>query len=285
MDYRAFIRGITRAYEHKGGIKALHLGTLAPEWFRQIQGECLWLVQQAGSSDVTATDHVTNWTRPTGAVHQFSLFNASGNSADAKGDFGDDAEARKKRLVFPQLEGIRRFAGLFGSALRNLRLNGMGKSSALDAHEEQSISVTRFGTRHIVRFHLPVFTNATARIYLDDEIFRFEEGRLYFFHHGCVHAASNGAAEPRYHLVLDCFLSLELFRCLFPGHASPDAGFIKATDAASALHGEPFHFPCFVREDKGVIEGAIDYGRVAPGFLDYYRQNYPSVFRLLPKGK
>ena len=277
MRYGTFVRGITKAYEHKGGIKALHLGSLSAVWFQQIQGECSWIIEHAGSSDVTAKNHVTNWTRPSGQVRQFSLFNMSGDSADTKGDYGYLGDAKKKRLVFPQLEGLKRFAALFGPALRNLRLNGMGTSSALDAHEERSIAATKLGRQHIVRFHLPVFSNNTARMYLDDESFRFAEGNLYFFHHGCVHAASNGAAEPRYHLVLDCFLDAALFRRLFPGHASPDAGYTKTSETASTIEGEVFRFPNFVREDGKIIADGIDYGRIAPGFLDYYRRQYPSI--------
>ena len=135
--------------------------------------------------------HVTNWTRPRGDVRQFSLLNASGATSDYLGDSGDADAVRAKRLVHPELEAIARFAALFGPTLRNLRLNGIGESSGLSAHEERSIQPDRAGRRHIVRFHLLLFTNPSARIYLDGEQFRFAEGTLYFFNHGCVHAASN----------------------------------------------------------------------------------------------
>ena len=52
MKYRSFLREITRAYEHKGGIKTLCLGALEPEWFSAIQKECSWIIESAGSSDV-----------------------------------------------------------------------------------------------------------------------------------------------------------------------------------------------------------------------------------------
>jgi len=283
MRYGHFVRGITTAYEHRGGIKTLRLGTLKPDWFEQIQGECSWIIKQAESSDVTAKDHVTNWTRPSGSVRQFSLFNMSGDSADTEGDYGYLGDAKRKKLVFPQLEGLRRFTNLFGPALRNLRLNGMGTKSALNAHEESSITLTGTGKQYITRFHLPIFTNKSALVYLDDESFHFAEGNLYFFHHGCVHAASNSGTEPRYHLVFDCFLDRDLFKRVFPGSASPDSGFSKTNAAAASMRGEPFHFPNFVREDHRVIEGAINYGRAAPSVIEYYRKNYPSLFRMLPR--
>lgn len=275
MNYRNFVGGIRKAYQHIGGIKTLKLGSFDKEWFQQIQAECSWIIENAGSSDVTAPQHVTNWTRPTGQVRQFSLFNDTGNSADTKGDYGYLGDARKKRLVYPDLPGLARFTRMFQPSLRNLRLNGMGLKSALSAHEEESISASRVGPRYIVRFHAPIFTNPDAFVYLDDERFHYEEGNLYFFHHGCVHAASNAGQDLRYHLVFDCFLDRGLFERIFPGTPSPDAGFVKTGEP---LVGEPHHFDNFVKENKSVISGNIAYGRRAPDLMTYYRRRWPSVF-------
>jgi len=278
MKYRSFLREITRAYEHKGGIKTLCLGALEPEWFSAIQKECSWIIESAGSSDVAERSHVTNWTRPSGRVRQFSLFNTSGDSADTKGDYGHLGDARKKRLVFPQLKALSRFVDLFAPALRNFRLNGMGTSASLNAHEESSITTSPTGSFHVARFHLPIFTNPQARVYLDDETFHYDEGRVYFFHHGCVHAASNAGSEPRYHLVLDTFLDRSLFKRLFPSSPSPDPGFRKVKPEHSRIAGEPFHFPDFAQEDGSIVKGGIQYGRRAPGLLAFYKNQYPSVF-------
>src|SRR5258708_22440116 len=242
MRYDLLIEGFKRAFEHKGGIKALRLGALDTAWFQEIQSNCAWIHSKAGSSDVTMKTHVTNWTRPAGEVRQFSLFNDSGDSADTKGDYGYLGDAARKRLVFPKLEALARFARLFGPMLRNLRLNGMGPNSSLHAHEENSISATSTGRQFILRFHLPVFTTPTARIFLDDESFVFEEGSLYFFHHRCVHAAANGPDPPRYHLVLDCFLDRTLATRLFPGTPSPDPGFSKTAEASAAIRRTPHPF-------------------------------------------
>src|SRR5947209_2754225 len=119
MRYATFVRSVTRAFEHRGGTKVLQLGKIDETWFRQIQADCSWIIENTGSSDVTGKGHVTNWTRPSGEVRQFSLFNISGNSADTAGDYGHLGDAKKKRLVYPQLEGLSRFARLFGPALRN----------------------------------------------------------------------------------------------------------------------------------------------------------------------
>src|ERR1051325_882958 len=124
MNYGEYVAGVRTAFEHRGGIKTMFLGKLDPHWFSQIQKECASIIAAAESSDVTKKRHVTNWTRPSGQVRQFSLFNTSGNSADTQGDYGYLGDATKKRLVFPEHEGIARFAKLFIPALRNLRKSG-----------------------------------------------------------------------------------------------------------------------------------------------------------------
>jgi len=280
MRYGEFVSGITKAYQHAGGIKTLRLGELEQHWFRQIQSECSWIIENAGSSDVATPQHVTNWTRPTGQVRQFSLFNDTGNSSDTKGDYGYLGDSRKKHLTFPDLPGLSRFAGLFRPALRNLRLNGMGMKSALNAHEEGSIYVARIKRNYIMRFHLPVFTNEQAFVYLDGERFHYEERSLYFFNHGCVHAANNLGSEPRYHLVLDCFLDRDLFRRLFPGSPSRDRDFIKMDPAGTTQVGVEHHFPDFAQEGGHIMSGAIMYGRKVPSVLDRLRRDYPSIFRV-----
>lgn len=283
MEYTHFVRGLRDAYEHRGGIKTLRLGRLAPEWFAAIQQEAATIIDGGDASDVTAHTHVTYWTRPRGQVKQYSLFNSSGRSDDTSGDYGYRGDVRKKKFVFPQLTALKRFAGLFGDSLRNLRLNGMGTQSGLSAHEENSITAHALGTDHIVRFHLPVFTNAAAYIHLDDERYQYREGELYFFHHGCVHAAANHGADARYHLVFDCFLDRKMFQRIFPGTPSPDPGFMKSPPEETTLKGEPFVFPEFVCEDGRVIKEGIRYGRLAPTALHFYRRNYPSLFKWLPQ--
>jgi hypothetical protein len=278
VNYGTFVDGVRRAFEHRGGIKSLHLGTLNPDWFADIQREAAWIINRASSSDVGAANHVTHWTRPHGQVQQFSLFNSSGRSEDYLGDYGYRNDTGRKRLVFPHLKAIARFAALFGGNLRNLRLNGMGTEASLSAHEEESMSALRWGVEYIVRFHLPVFTNPKAHVYLDDERFHYDEGALYFFNHGCVHSAANAGAEPRYHLVLDAFLDRSLFRNLFPGTPPADLGLRKTAPEDVVMAGTPFPSPEFVCEDGRVISTGICYGRRAPTTLDFYLRNYPSLF-------
>jgi hypothetical protein len=284
-NYRGFLREYRRAYEHKGGIKSLALGRLDPDWFKAIQAEMTWVIGSQSSSDVTDKKHTTNWTRPVGQARQFSLYNPTGKSDEYLSDFVPPART-PKRLVFPQLSATARFAALFGEDLWNLRLNGLGTSSKLSFHEEDPITPKKEGIEYIVRLHLPIFTNPTAEVILDGESFHFDEGILYFFHHGCVHSAVNGGADPRYHFVLDCRLTPELFDKVFPGSGpSPDAGFRRCDWAEAWVLAPGCASPIeeFVTESGQVIRGRLDYGRRAPNSLSYYRKSYPTVFRPLDR--
>ena len=137
--------------------------TLAAEWFAQIQHEAAWIAGESECSGRSSRgDHVTNSGRGLAAscANSACSVTAPGRTQDFLGDYGYRRDRGQKRLVFPQLAGLSRFAALFGSNLRNLRLNGMGTESSLSAHEEESISPQRWGVaEHIVRFHLPIFTN------------------------------------------------------------------------------------------------------------------------------
>jgi len=282
MNYGAFIREFRRAYQHRGGIKALALGKLDPAWFRQIQDEMRWVINSQASSDVGAKSHTTNWTRPIGEARQFSLYNPTGKPDEYLSDFAPPAKVGKK-LVFPHLEATTRFAKLFGDDLWNLRLNGLGKSSKLSLHEEDPIEAQRTGRTYKARFHLPIFTSYKAEMLLDGESFSFDEGKLYFFHHGCVHAAVNNDDKPRYHFVLDCLLTPTLYARIFPGqNLAVDPGYNRYSpeEARSLVPGKPSPVDIFVTE-SGKEMRTLDYGRPVPGMIAWYRKNYPSAFRPL----
>lgn len=279
-SFRQFVSEYRRAYQHRGGLKALALGRLDPAWFAEIQREAQWIIDGQPSSNVGDKQHTTYWTKPKGEARQFSLYNATGNSQEYLSDFAPPAKTPKK-LTFPQLSAIARFAKLFGDDLINLRLNGLGVSSGLSLHEESPITATRNGPEYRVRFHLPIFTNPNARMLLDGEQFHFEAGNVYFFHHGCVHAAINDSDQKRYHFVLDCELTPRLFESLFPGReGAVDPGFLRFDEAAAVelSRGEAIEFGEFVTETGEHITG-IDYGRTIPTALDWYRTAYPSIFR------
>jgi len=256
------------------------IGRIEDSWMEQIRSEVNWIVNSQASSDVTRKDHITNWTRPTGVAKQYSLLNRTGKSDDFSSDHSFALEGKK--LAFPDLKGIERFAKLFGPNLINLRLNGLGKSSGLGAHEEKPIQATSTGhLNYKIRFHLPIYTNPSVRICLDGEQFHFDEGILYFFNQSCVHAAINNGEEVRYHFVLDALLDKKLQQELLSlsGNPAGDKG-LKTFDAAESERyskSEPWHPDDFMTE-SGAKMTRLDYGRKAVKPLDYHRVRHPSVF-------
>jgi hypothetical protein len=282
MTYTEFVSGFRAAYEHRGGLKMFPCGRLDPRWLEQIRSEVNWIIKHHEASNVSARDHFTNWTRPRGEARQFSLLNATGNTKDYSSDHSFELEGKK--LVFPHLEGIARFAGLFGDQLINLRLNGLGHNSGLGAHEERPIQAMPMGTKYKIRFHLPIYTNPSARICLDGEKFHFEEGVLYFFNQGCVHAAINDGEEPRYHLVLDCLLSKDLHDRLLSqdNRKSPDAGLVRLNAQETVQYHKPevWQIDDFVTESGRVMK-RLDYGRKSPSWIDYHLTNRPGLYPLV----
>jgi hypothetical protein len=278
MTYGEFVSGFRSAYEHRGGLKMFACGRLEDSWFKQIRSEVNEILNSQPSSDVTSKNHVTNWTRPTGEAHQFSLFNSSGRTDDFLSDHSFDRSAKK--LTFPHLMAIQRFANLFGTSLLNLRLNGLGKSSGLGAHEERPIEPSTYGLMYKIRFHLPIYTNPDARICLDGEMFHFEPGVLYFFNQACVHAAINLGDEPRYHFVLDCLLNRRLHASLLSQTGMPIDGFrpFNAQEAEGYRKSEPWK-PADFTTEAGVLMTRLDYGRVAPKTFDHFRMQRPNLFR------
>jgi hypothetical protein len=284
MTYADFVRDYRKAYEHKGGLKAFACGRLSDSWFAKIRSEVTWVLSHSEASDVTSAEHVTNWTRPRGQARQFSLLNATGSTKDFSKDHSFALEGKK--LVFPQLDGIARFAKLFGPKLINLRLNGLGQSSGLGAHEERSIQPDPFGTKYKIRFHLPIYSNPSARICLDGEQFHFEEGVLYFFNQSCVHAAINDGDDPRYHFVLDCLLSPDLHARVLrqDGKSTPDPEFAPFDQhkAAELLKSSVWDCGEFVTE-TGRVRTDRHYGRIAPTWLDYHITRRPRLYPIVGK--
>jgi hypothetical protein len=166
---------------------------------------------------------VTNWTRPRGEVHQYSLLNASGRANDFSADH--DLSSFGKRLhLEPAARMLRLFIETFPDIM-NVRINVLGSGARLAAHEEHSIIRTATGAvGACLRYHLPVLTNTGAELTLDDQVFHLEEGTLYLVNHGCVHAVRNAGAERRVHLVWDQFLTERAYAAVFGDNEEPTWG-------------------------------------------------------------
>jgi hypothetical protein len=175
--------------------------------------------------------------RPFGQAIQSNLFNKSGNTADCSTDFSGTADGHA--FAAPECPSLSRFFDCFAARVLSFRLNGLMTNSGLGAHEE---AIVKQGSVRM-RFHLPLFTNAGASVLLDDEEFHLQEGYIYYFNNGCVHAAQNRGPENRYHFVWDMWLDPWVFENLLDlGSAVvPDAGLQKLSveEALTLSEGKP----------------------------------------------
>ncbi|MFN0100766.1 MAG: aspartyl/asparaginyl beta-hydroxylase domain-containing protein [Bryobacteraceae bacterium] len=244
------IDAVRDAKRHRGGLKMSPLFRLEPAWLEALRAEVLALQAAEGGSRVEDPQHPTHWVRPYGSARQFNLFNAAGRTDEFA---WANAGAGKKRFWLEGMPALERLVGTFAEQLISFRLNELHPASGLNPHEEPIESKDGL----ILRFHLPVITNPGAWLVLDEERYRFEPGVLYFFNKGCVHAAINDGAEPRYHFVFDMRLNDWVYETLFnPAGAGPGDGFLRPDEweRERLATGEPYPIDEYV---EGKASGEV----------------------------
>jgi len=175
-----------------------------------IESEIKQIIETYSNSEVSKKEHITNWTKPYGKAIQYSLYNSTGDTKDFANDHNIsqfDDKGKEKKFFDSNYKNTYNLFKMFQHAVVNFRLNGMGKNSGLSPHKEYNIH----GERYRIRFHLPVFTNNSAWVMLDDEKFWLKKGYIYFFNNGLIHSAGNNSEQTRYHLVWDTMLDQKLF--------------------------------------------------------------------------
>lgn len=214
-EHEEIAQGLIDGNFHRGGITIVDLGT-SPVPVARLREDVERLLAEHPFSDVGAGGHVTNWTKPSGDVRQWSLKNTHGNTAETGEDF--DYRLTGKRIL-PGFPAIQELASGIPD-LVNMRLNYLGAGSALTPHEEHvclSLDSSSFALR--ARFHIPILTSQDAKLYADGAWYRATAGRLYLFNNGCIHAAQNGGEGPRVHLVFDVKMTEQAFEWLVPLYA------------------------------------------------------------------
>jgi len=200
-------------------LKCAELFTIEPASFLPLKNELQILAGHNAPSEVQDKTHPANRTKPTGDVVQFSLLNNTGN-------FADTAEFRSRSIYgkhfhhaadYPALAA---FIALFPHAT-SMRLLGMGPNGGLHPHKVNSSWRKGRHWYFTARFHLPIMTNPEALILLDGDPFHFQEGRVYFFHNGCIHSAYNGGETNRFHLVWDMLMTQETIDLMFGDDSYP----------------------------------------------------------------
>jgi hypothetical protein len=226
------LTGIRDGNFHCGGIRCLQLFHLESDFARALRNEGIRLCNTERGSDVNEREHVTNWTRPTGAAQQFSLLNRSGDFANFSDDHDLSCLGKHFRHAsrYPHLS---KFIGYFEHAI-NFRVNVLGAGTGLSPHEEHSLFLSNLGTPAVrARFHLPLCTSRSARMNLEGHLHRFAPRTIYYFNQGCVHAAANPGSEPRVHLVWDMLLTPQAFELMFGEGTAPPGLRRVATSARS----------------------------------------------------
>jgi hypothetical protein len=219
---RELLNGVRDGNFHEGGIRCLRLMRMYDDYFDRLKAEIALLGQREVPSDVGASGHITNWTRPRGEVRQYSLLNASGRTSDFSDDHAVSSFGKQLHLGgdYPMLKA---FVDTFPDII-NFRINALGPGARLAAHEEHSIVRTERGTiGACLRYHLPIVTNPGAELTLDGEVFHLEEGIVHLVNHGCVHAVRNGS-ERRVHLVWDQLLTRDAYDVIFGEGNDPEWG-------------------------------------------------------------
>ncbi|MET9444161.1 aspartyl/asparaginyl beta-hydroxylase domain-containing protein [Streptomyces sp. NPDC006610] len=230
---RRVLEGIRDANYHRPGIRCMRLMTADAATVAGLLREVARLRAGQRPSRAGAVGHVTRWAGPTGRVEQFSLLNASGRADDFSRDH--DLSCFGKR--FHHGERLPVLASLIGSLphLVNFRVNVLGQGAALAPHEEHSVVRSRDGQVGVrARFHLPLVTHPAAVVVLDGEVHHLAAGAVYLVNHGCVHAAENGGAGERIHLVWDMLMTADACAAMF-GQGPPPAGFTRAPAVAEPV--------------------------------------------------
>jgi len=226
---QAIMEAIRDANYHREGIRCLRLLRVDATFFHALLDDVERLCAAQRPSDVRDPHHVTNWTRPSGRVLQYSLLNATGRYDDFTSDHNLSCFGKRFRdaSTYPALAA---FVASFPDAV-NFRINVLGPSAALAPHEEHSVVRTNLGTIGLrPRFHLPIVTNPNAELILDGDVYHLEAGSVFFVNHGCFHTARNAGSDPRTHLVWDLLLTRESFELMF----GDGPGIPKGTSRLSA---------------------------------------------------
>ncbi|MBL1209297.1 aspartyl/asparaginyl beta-hydroxylase domain-containing protein [Geminocystis sp. GBBB08] len=230
IEANTLLNELLKGNHHKGGIKCLKLFKVKENFFTNLSNEVIDLIKTNQPSNVQSKEHISNWSNPYGDVMQFSLLNHSGKFDDTSTDH--DLQFESKSFHYQdQYPYLAQFTKTFPHAY-NMRIMGLGKKSGLSPHEEHIVVRHRQeGSKNYyslrARFHLPIITNEQAQLLIEDEIYHFAVGNIYFFNNGCIHSAYNLDSQPRYHLIWDMLVTESTFELMFSDSTNLVANFLE----------------------------------------------------------
>ena len=203
-------------YHLEPGLKTANLFMVDPDFFENIKSEVLDLVKNNPIPALKQGGPKSRLVQPLGRVEQYSIINATGRFDDLSLVHNRSIFNKRfhHREAYPHLA---KFIELFPHAV-NFRINVMYANSALVEHRATACHYNKVNNKYflIVKFHLPIKTNQEASMFLNGDLYRFEEGNIYFFYNGVNHTADNyHPTDERIHLVWDMLLTQKTYRDLF----------------------------------------------------------------------
>jgi aspartate beta-hydroxylase len=157
-----------------------------------------------------------------------------GQNAGGMEDFADTPYLELTPYVREILDGLR-------VPVRGVRFSSLAAGATVPEHTDQPYGVP-IGW---VRLHIPVITSDRTGLVLNGADYRWKLGEFWYADFGRPHSVYNKGDQPRVHLIIDSYISPELFE-LFPedlrGQITPeDVLFFREEralpDALSRLHG------------------------------------------------
>lgn len=221
-----FLEAVVSENFHRHGIRCLRLFRADSDFLTEIQAEVTDIVRTCASSNTADPTHITNAvTKPVGETSYYSLYNATGDTSDWSTDYNCEF-AGKAFIDARGYPNLNRLLSFFLDTTQ-FKILGLGPGASLSPHDS-SILYRRNGRYHVMlRLHLPVVSPPNATMLIGDQLYRFEEGSVFYFNHGCVHSAQNPSGVWRYHVVWDMRLTERSYRTLFSDEDAEFAGLLS----------------------------------------------------------
>ena len=111
----------------------------------------------------------------------------------------EGASQYKDTVLLKDCPYITEVLGHFKCTLLSVRLLKLTAGTRIHEHKDSDLCVEE----GLVRFHIPVITNAAIEFYLDKERMVLQEGECWYMNFNLPHSLYNGSDTDRIHLVID----------------------------------------------------------------------------------
>ena len=145
---------------------------------------------------------------------QYRMFNSDGQyfTDTTQTDWTDDINLQEK--YFSGSSEFPYIMKLFGSlpSLGAAWLNVMHPTPRVFYHRENLFTQYKNKSTFRIRFLIPIINNNNSYIQVNREVYKLEEGKIYFLNQGAVHAPLNKGNTLRINFVCDCLFTPELIK-------------------------------------------------------------------------